>query len=120
MRQGVSVESIPVSADPTVPMWQAPMAYTSGGLLIVAGLMVLGMSRGLGLDRLRIAGRSLTRPTAGALGLAFLVVGYHVAVWPTPLRFLTIHVPADLWWVVVCGAVLAVAASVAVDRLEGA
>lgn len=117
--QGGSAQGVPASVAPATPPWQAPAAYVAGGILIVAGVVVLGLSRGLGLGRLRLAGISLSRATAGALGFSLLVLGYHVAVWLTPLRGLTIHVPGDLWWVVVGGAAAAVGVSALVDRMEG-
>ncbi|MBM4108491.1 MAG: hypothetical protein FJ255_06720 [Phycisphaerae bacterium] len=111
-----------ITASPSAPPsggWLEPAAYSAGGLLVVAGLVVLALSRGAGLERMRLPfGRSISRGTAAALGFSLMVVGYHVGVWLTPLRSVTIHVPADLWWVVVSGAALAVAGSMGADALE--
>lgn len=99
--------------------WVEPAAYAGGGLLVVAGIVVLALSRGGGLERQRLPwGGSMSRATAAALGFSLMVVGFHVSVWLTPLRSMTIHVPMDLWWVVLGGAALAVAGSVGADALE--
>lgn len=61
---------------------------------------------------------NLTLPTRSAIGLALMVLGYHFAAWISPYQWRILHVPREYWWVVVGAAVVAIVASLLMDRLE--
>lgn len=99
---------------------------TSGGIAIaIASLWVLRWARrgirGEAGDQAAShpAGSSAvigSGPTRLTVGVAGLLVGYHLVCWSLPA--LSFGVPLDQWWIVVAGAGLAVVGAVAVDVLE--
>ena len=53
------------------------------------------------------------------LGLAHLVIGYHLAVWNLPLQRQPIQIPKQQWPWVIFGSALAIGASRLLDRYDG-
>jgi len=100
-------------------IWNAP---TIAGLAaaVALGLVGVGLLWGRHASE-RLAGVSgrLSEPTRLVLGVCALVVGYHVAAYALPGGWITLHVPASLWWVLAGGVALAIAGSLLGDLVEG-
>ena len=60
----------------------------------------------------------LSVPTRMAIGIAALIVGYHIAAWSLPRP--AFGVPVDRWWIVLAVAAATVVGSVLADRVERA
>lgn len=60
----------------------------------------------------------LTVPTRMAIGIAALIVGYHIAAWSLPRP--AFGVPVDRWWIVLLVASATVVGSLVADRVERA
>ena len=81
-----------------------------GAAALLAGAIVFGLLR---RDR-----AGLIRPTALALALALMLLGYHALAWSLPRSWLPLRVPEAHWPLLVGGAVIAVAISAWIDRVE--
>ena len=103
--------------------WQI-IGASAGGAIGIAGLWVLRGGKRVIRDAASategdpraVADEGLSGPTRLTLGVAALIVGYHLVCWSVPA--VTFGVPRDLWWAVAGGAVLAIAGAFAVDALE--
>ena len=93
-------------------------------LMFVAGLVLLGAGfwwlwggRWSWLRASRMQ-QSCSHPTRMVIGLAHLVLGYHLAVWSLPTERKPIQVPRQQWPWVVFGAAMAIGASRLLDRYD--
>jgi hypothetical protein len=57
-------------------------------------------------------------PSRGAVGIALMLVGYHLVVWTMPPTATNLQVPRSVWWVVPLACVSLVTLSRALDLLE--
>lgn len=57
-------------------------------------------------------------PSRGALGIALMLVGYHLVVWTMPATATNLQVPRSVWWVVPLACVSLVTLSRALDMFE--
>lgn len=60
----------------------------------------------------------LTQPTRLVLGLCAILVGYHVLAYVLPGHWLPLRVPVERWWWLGVGVVLAVGATLGLDKME--
>ncbi|MFG0283463.1 MAG: hypothetical protein ACF8R7_03490 [Phycisphaerales bacterium JB039] len=81
-----------------------------GALAVLAGAYVFAA--------MRRDAEGLLRPTALAIGLSLMLLGYHALAWSLPERWLPLRIPAARWPLLAAGAIIAVLASVWVDRFE--
>lgn len=80
----------------------------AGGVLVIAGFVAFAFRR-----------FSVRRtPTRLVLGMSMLLLGWHLIMWSLPAKWTLLSVPADRWWMLVVGLVLAVAGTMAADVLE--
>ena len=63
-------------------------------------------------------GRGMSVPTRTTLGVVLLVGGFHVFAWSAPAAWGVLAVPADRWWLVAGGGVLALIGAATADVLE--
>jgi hypothetical protein len=108
-------------------IWQI-IGASAGGAIGVVGLWVLRGGKRVIAERssahadeaadapIPPAEDGLSGPTRLTLGVACLLVGYHLVCWSVPA--ISFGVPVDLWWIVAAGAALAVVGAFAVDSLE--
>ena len=107
---------------PTPPTTPTEIALIVIGIGVLAsGLWLLARARKTPADAacdppLPLLG-PVRRPTLFTLGMGVVVLGYHVAAWGVP-RWLPLQVPVSWWWALAAGLVLAIAGSVASERLE--
>ncbi len=57
-------------------------------------------------------------PSRVAVGIALMLVGYHLVVWVMPATATNLQVPRSVWWVVPLTCVILVTLSRALDMFE--
>lgn len=88
------------------------MGLALGAVLIGSGCWVVwSMSA-----RERFA-RKLSEPTRHVLGIAMILGGYHLLAYCSPDHWFPLKVPADRWYLVAGGIILALGLSFATDAL---
>ncbi len=90
-----------------------------GAALCAAGLWWLWGGRWRWLPESRFH-RAATMPTRVVVALVHLVLGYHLIAWQVSGQNRPLQIPRSAWPWLVLGSVGAIAASVGIDRLEGA
>lgn len=86
----------------------------SGGAVGAASLWVLAWAR-RGLEGAGSASNTATRTATGLVGL---LVGYHLAAYGLPPGAMPLRLPPGRLWIGVVGAVIAVGASLVMDRVD--
>lgn len=95
-------------------------SITVGAILIVVGLWLLrasAMPRTNADPDSALPARGMSFATRAAVGLSLMIAGYHAAAWGTPDGWIALKVPLDRWYFVAGGIVVAVGASLAMDRV---
>jgi hypothetical protein len=60
----------------------------------------------------------MSLPSRAAVGLTVMIVAYHGAAWVSPWQGRILMVRRELWWVVVCAAVVVVGLTLLIDWME--
>lgn len=111
---------------PSVWAW---LGVIAGALVAAAGFYVMRFSRTRGQTERAEPNRAdsglldwllgrTSVPTRLSLGLSLLVLGYHLAAYSLPTRWLWLRVPADRLWILGLTVVVLVGASLVLDRVE--
>ena len=90
----------------------------SGVIALIAGLWLVRARHADPNDQARGHRPRMARPTTMVLGIASLIVGYHLLAYGLPAGWLTGRVPVDRLWMLGVGIAVAVGASLVLDLVE--